>query len=532
VLTTDNFGKLGAKPSHPELLDHLAIHFKENRGSIKTMIRYLVTTEAWQLSSRPSEKSLQVDPENQYLSHANLRRLEAEAIRDSLLAVSGQLDPAVFGPPVDGGSRRRSIYIRVQRNALDPFLRAFDFPEPFSSVGNRDVTNVPAQSLAFMNDASVKNWAKAWAQSVLKQADLADDQERLDLMMRAGIGRSPTEREVSDLLSYLNTSLKYQEDLRNQRQELDQRIDRVRTEISDILRPARAAMIEADSKKQITVDKNAPLPVDPIARWNFEKGLQDDIGQLQSELRNGATRDGGALSVGPDGHAISVPLTRDVKAKTLEVWVQLQNLDQRGGGVMSIQNRSGDVFDAIVFGEQSPRQWLAGSNVFERTKPFGGPEENEANQQPVHFAIVYHADGKIVGYRNGQPYGQAYQSNGPREFKAGDTVIGFGIRHLPAGGNRILTGSIFKAQLYDRALSAEEVKVSFQSYPSAFTTDMVIATLSSDLQQKIRTGQSELVQLEVERRSLGPSAEQSDQEFAWGEIAQVIFSLKEFSFLQ
>jgi hypothetical protein len=225
-------------------------------------------------------------------------------------------------------------------------------------------------------------------------------------------------------------------------------------------------------------------------------------------------------------------LTRDVKAKTLEVWVQLQNLDQRGGGVMSIQNRSGDVFDAIVFGEQSPRQWLAGSNVFERTKPFGGPEENEANQQPVHFAIVYHADGKIVGYRNGQPYGQAYQSNGPREFKAGDTVIGFGIRHLPAGGNRILTGSIFKAQLYDRALSAEEVKVSFQSYPSAFTTDMVIATLSSDLQQKIRTGQSELVQLEVERRSLGPSAEQSDQEFAWGEIAQVIFSLKEFSFLQ
>lgn len=532
VLTTDNFGKLGANPSHPELLDHLAIQFKENRGSIKTMIRYLVTTEAWQLSSRPSEKSLQVDPENQYLSHANLRRLEAEAIRDSLLAVSGQLDPAVFGPPVDGGSRRRSIYIRVQRNALDPFLRAFDFPEPFSSVGNRDVTNVPAQSLAFMNDASVKNWAKAWAQSVLKQADLADDQERLDLMMRAGIGRSPTEREVSDLLSYLNTSLKYQEDLRNQRQELDQRIDRVRTEISDILRPARAAMIEADSKKQITVDKNAPLPVDPIARWNFEKGLQDDIGQLQSELRNGATRDGGALSVGPDGHAISVPLTRDVKAKTLEVWVQLQNLDQRGGGVMSIQNRSGDVFDAIVFGEQSPRQWLAGSNVFERTKPFGGPEENEANQQPVHFAIVYHADGKIVGYRNGQPYGQAYQSNGPREFKAGDTVIGFGIRHLPAGGNRILTGSIFKAQLYDRALSAEEVKVSFQSYPSAFTTDMVIATLSSDLQQKIRTGQSELVQLEVERRSLGPSAEQSDQEFAWGEIAQVIFSLKEFSFLQ
>jgi hypothetical protein len=532
VLTTDNFGKLGAKPSHPELLDHLAIQFQENRGSIKAMIRYLVTTEAWQLSSRPSEKSLQVDPENQYLSHANLRRLEAEAIRDSLLTVSGQLDPVVFGPPVDSGSRRRSIYIRVQRNALDPFLRAFDFPEPFSSVGNRDVTNVPAQSLAFMNDASVKTWARAWAQSLLRQAEVAGDKDRLDLMMRTGIGRSPTEKERSDLLSYLKASLKYQEDLRNQRKELDQRIDRIKTEIGDVLRPARAAMIESASNKQVTIDKDAPLPVDPIARWNFEKGLQDDVGKLPSELKNGATLENGVLRVGPDGHAISVPLTRDIKAKTLEVWVQLQNLDQRGGGAMSIQNRSGDVFDAIVFGEQSPKQWLAGSNVFERTQPFGGPEENEANQQPVHFAIVYHSDGKIIGYRNGQPYGQAYQSNGPREFKAGDTVIGFGIRHLPAGGNRILTGSIFKAQLYDRALSDEEVKVSFQSYPSAFTTDMVIASLSSDLQQKIRAGQSELVQLEAERRSLGPSAEQSDEEFAWGEIAQVIFSLKEFSFLQ
>ena len=111
VRTTDNFGRLGEKPSHPELLDYLASRFVAEGWSMKTLIRELMLTRTWQLDSTPSDLARERDPENRLLSHANLRRLEAEAIRDTLLAVSGELDTAKFGEPVDGNSRRRSIYV-------------------------------------------------------------------------------------------------------------------------------------------------------------------------------------------------------------------------------------------------------------------------------------------------------------------------------------------------------------------------------------------------------------------------------------
>ena len=100
VATPDNFGKLGHLPTHPELLDFLATRLHQQNGSLKELIRFVVSSKAWQLSSRPSPRSLQSDPDNQWLSHANLRRLEAEAIRDSILAASGSLNRDQFGPPV------------------------------------------------------------------------------------------------------------------------------------------------------------------------------------------------------------------------------------------------------------------------------------------------------------------------------------------------------------------------------------------------------------------------------------------------
>ncbi len=167
VATPDNFGSLGQVPSHPKLLDWLATKFKQDGWSLKHAIRQIVTTNTWKLDSRSPPKARKIDPENRLLSHGNVRRLEAEAIRDAMLQVSGELTTEMFGTPAGGGSNRRSVYVRVKRNALDPFLRVFDFPEPFTAKGRRDVTNVPAQSLTMMNDQRVAALAASWAAQVL-----------------------------------------------------------------------------------------------------------------------------------------------------------------------------------------------------------------------------------------------------------------------------------------------------------------------------------------------------------------------------
>ncbi|NIP93941.1 MAG: DUF1553 domain-containing protein, partial [Akkermansiaceae bacterium] len=109
------------------------------------------TSEAWKRSSVPPPGTRDKDPANDLLSHFRIQRLEAEAIRDSLLAVTGELDDKMFDGVISGGTPRRSVYMRIKRNALDPFLSAFDAPVPASTVGRRDVTNVPAQSLTMLN---------------------------------------------------------------------------------------------------------------------------------------------------------------------------------------------------------------------------------------------------------------------------------------------------------------------------------------------------------------------------------------------
>ena len=137
VRTPDNFGRLGEKPSHPELLDFLATKFREDGWSIKSMIKFLVTTKAFRASSKPSAKAQQSDPNNLLLSHANLRRLEAEAIHDSMLLVSGRikLDRIAEGNSESSSSLRRSVYRQMKRNSLDPFLSVFDAPVPSSTKG-------------------------------------------------------------------------------------------------------------------------------------------------------------------------------------------------------------------------------------------------------------------------------------------------------------------------------------------------------------------------------------------------------------
>jgi hypothetical protein len=205
-----------------------------------------------------------------------------------------------------------------------------------------------------------------------------------------------------------------------------------------------------------------PDPPKPISRWSFEGDLRDEIGQLHGQAHGTAKVQDGALVLdGKSGYVTTAPLTKEIKVRTLEAWVRLDNSAQRGGGVISIQGTNGTQFDAIVFGEREPGRWMAGSSGFSRTRSFGVDEiETEALERFVHVAIVYQADGTITGYRDGQVYGKSYRAS-LATYSAGSHQILFGLRHgTSAGGGRMLAGRIDRAQLYDRALSAEEIALS------------------------------------------------------------------------
>ena len=157
VRTPDNFGKMGERPTHPELLDYLAGEFIRSGWSVKAMHRRMLLSETYQMSSKPDAAAAKLDPENKLLHHMPVRRLEAEAVRDTVLSISGRLDETMFGPsvhphissyqdgrgkPVSGpldGNGRRSIYIQVRRNFLTPMFLAFDYPLPISTIGTRGV---------------------------------------------------------------------------------------------------------------------------------------------------------------------------------------------------------------------------------------------------------------------------------------------------------------------------------------------------------------------------------------------------------
>lgn len=212
VPTTDDFGVLGQRPTHPKLLDHLATRFVENSRSIKEMIRTIVLSRTYQMSSHTNPAAIAADPKNLLWHHRPPKRLEGEAVRDALLQISGRLDSTQFGPPVpihltafmDGrgrpgksgpldGAGRRSIYVSVRRNFLSPFMLTFDTPAPFSTMGRRNVSNVPAQALILMNDRLVVELAGSWASKVVQQHDSVA--ARIDAMYRSAFARPPTDSE-------------------------------------------------------------------------------------------------------------------------------------------------------------------------------------------------------------------------------------------------------------------------------------------------------------------------------------------------
>ncbi len=213
VRTVDDFGHVGEVPSHPDLLDYLASDFVEQGWSVKQLIRSLVLTRTFQMSNHPSAESRDVDPQNRLLQHYPARRMEAESVRDTILAASGALNRTLYGPsiqpfrekeyadrrlfpgPLDGNGRR-SIYIKNNLMEGPKFLGTFNFPGGKVVQGRRDVTNVPAQALALLNDPFVLQQAGVWSQNVLKQTGDSIP-TRVEAMFRSSLGRSPDAEELS-----------------------------------------------------------------------------------------------------------------------------------------------------------------------------------------------------------------------------------------------------------------------------------------------------------------------------------------------
>jgi hypothetical protein len=203
VATPDDFGRQGLPPTHPALLDYLAGELIRGGWRLKPIHKLLVTSAVYAQSTQHDAAKSKIDPENTWHWRRTPRRLEAEVIRDSMLAISGQLDRKMFGAgTLNEASKRRSIYFTVKRSKLISTMQIFDAPEALVGVGARPSTTVAPQALLFMNNVHVRGYAKALAAQLAKQSG-----DSTDVAIRQGylitIGRTPTDTEKADLTAFL-----------------------------------------------------------------------------------------------------------------------------------------------------------------------------------------------------------------------------------------------------------------------------------------------------------------------------------------
>ncbi|MDP7275711.1 MAG: DUF1553 domain-containing protein [Planctomycetaceae bacterium] len=286
---------------------------------------------------------------------------------------------------------------------------------------------------------------------------------------------------------------------------VDTKIRSLQQRLTLLEKRARASVLKTRKKKAPTKTPSPDLPR-PTASWNFDSDFRDSIGSLHGRPVGGARLEKGAVVVdGKTAYVQTAKLTKPLAEKTLEAWVQLANLTQRGGGVISIQASGGGVFDAIVYGEREPGHWMAGSNGFVRTRSFAGSVETMATTKPVHFAISYQADGTITGYRNGRLYGKAYRT-GFQKYSAGNAEIVFGLRHAPAGGNKMLSARILQARLYDRALSPKAIAASAGAESEFVSARSLLAAMTANERTQHAVLGKQLTTLETESRKLATLA--------------------------
>lgn len=275
------------------------------------------------------------------------------------------------------------------------------------------------------------------------------------------------------------------------------------------LKRALALVKSEEIKHPLTVP---PKPfVKPLLKWTFDGASDDAARTLGGTLRGGARIENGSLVL-PDSQAVyrSAPIPISITEKSLEVWLMLNRLDQRGGSAMSLQTLDGVTFDGIVFGERQANRWMAGSNGFARTQDVVSSDEIAADVLPVQLVITYAASGDVTLYRNGKCIGGPYNaSNGPQRFDSNAWQAIFGLRH--DGSNGYLQGSILEARLYENALTAAEVNDSYQAPPMGTLHE---PTMERKTSNKTLTGWNQLNALLEKRAQLRTGATVSNRVYA------------------
>jgi hypothetical protein len=437
---------------------------------MKPLVKRLVMSRAFRSASMAPLAHGERDPENLLLAYFPPRRLDAEAILDTINQLAT-------------GGAGRAIYRKVQRNSLDPFLGTFNFPVPTSTVGDRNLTNVPAQALTLMNGKEVMQAAREWSMRIVR--DHQTPEARIEQFFFEAYARPPSPEEAAACLTYLQGELPDETGaLRAEHARLQSELARWAQERAAVIAPLRAKLqAEVDQRNAVTAEDQKPVDLKPIGRWDFDDGGRDAIGGMHGTLRGNARIEGGALVLN-GGCMMTSPLPENLAEKSLEVLVQLDPLDQRGGGAMTVQTLDGATFDSVVFAEADAGQWMAGSNNFARTAGFDGPQERAGAERPVRITLVYHADGRIEGYRDGITYGKPSKKGALQSYGEGRAQILFGLRHGtgPQSG-RMLTGRIFEARLYGRALTANEVAAAASGILKETVTEEMLKKALSESQK-------------------------------------------------
>jgi hypothetical protein len=203
VGTSNDFGAQGERPTHPELLEWLAAEFVKGGWKLKPLHKAMMLTSAYQQANDVSPDNLRIDPENRLLWYHKPRRLEAEIIRDALLAVGGSLDLTMYGPSLLDNAPRRSVYLRVKRSELIPFMTMFDAPEPTQSIGERVSTTLPTQALTMMNSPFVRQQAEKLVTRIRPTADVPLE-TAIDRGYQFAFARLPSKDERDRMLAFLN----------------------------------------------------------------------------------------------------------------------------------------------------------------------------------------------------------------------------------------------------------------------------------------------------------------------------------------
>jgi hypothetical protein len=220
VASPDNFGKMGSRPTHPELLDYLASRFVEGGWSVKKMQRMIMLSNAYQMSADTDEKTMAADPENALISRFNRQRLDVEEIRDGMLAIDGTLDRTMggtlqtgFGTDSENSSgrlslnpetvKRRTVYLPLRRSNLPTLLNLYDFGDATTVNGKRAMTNVAPQALFMMNSEFVTERAKNVTNALLDNKSL-NDRGRMEQMFLMALDRKPAADEADAGFTYMS----------------------------------------------------------------------------------------------------------------------------------------------------------------------------------------------------------------------------------------------------------------------------------------------------------------------------------------